>query len=55
MNLPYSEDSEGPILHSQGQVNAIRAYSRTADGLLHIAARYQSVIYKAPYPSGTEE
>lgn len=55
VNLPYSEDSEGPILHSQGQVNTIRAYSRTADGLLHIAARDQSVIYKAPYPSGIRQ
>lgn len=51
---PDSENGEGAILHPQGQVNAISADGCTADGLLHVTASYQCVIYKTPYPLDTE-
>lgn len=39
-NPPDSQHSEGAILHTQCQVDAVSAHCCTADGLLHITACY---------------
>lgn len=48
---PDSQHSERAVLHAQCQVDAVRTHCCTADGLLHVTACYQSMVYQAPYPT----